>query len=133
MKGQGGIMKKLLLLLGVFALTAVTALAADVTGTWRGTLLPPGATDAAGAEPFIATFKQDGDKITGTIGPENQQLPLTTGTITENKLTLTISQGTRGMTLELTLDGDRITGTAARTRDGVVDPQKAKLTLVKAK
>jgi hypothetical protein len=125
--------KRLFLFLGMFALTAVTALAADVTGTWRGTLLPPGATDASGAEPFIATFKQDGDKITGTIGPENQQLPLTTGTITENKLTLTISQGTRGMTLELTLDGDRITGTAARTRDGVVDPQKAKVALVKAK
>jgi hypothetical protein len=125
-------MRRLLLLLGVFALTAVTALAADVTGTWRGTLMPPGATDASGAEPFIATFKQDGDKITGTIGPENQQLPLT-GTITDNKLTLTISQGTRGMTLDLTLDGDRITGTAARTRDGVVDPQKAKLALVKAK
>jgi hypothetical protein len=126
-------MRKLLLLLGVLALTSVTALAADVTGTWRGTLLPPNTNDAAAAEPFIATFKQEGDKITGTIGPENQQLPLTTGTITENKLTLTIAQGTRVMTLDLTLDGDKITGTAARVRDGVVDPQKAKVTLVKAK
>lgn len=126
-------MRKLLLLLGVLALTSVTVLAADVTGTWRGTLLPPNTNDPSMAEPFTASFKQEGDKVTGTIGPEGQQLPLTTGTITENKLTLTISQGNRAMILDLTLDGDKITGTAARSRDGVVDPQKASVTLVKAK
>jgi hypothetical protein len=126
-------MKKLLLLLGVLLVTSVTALAADVTGTWKGMLLPPGSNDPAQADPLTATLKQDGAKITGTVGPEGQQLPITSGTITENKLTLTISQGTREMTLELILDGEKITGTAARTRNGVVDPQKAKVELVKAK
>jgi hypothetical protein len=126
-------MKKLLVLVTVLLATSVTALAADVTGTWSGTLIPPGAQGEASPDIFAATLKQADSKITGTVGPTGQQMPITEGTIKDNKVTLTIAQATRTLTLDLTLDGDRMTGTASRIRNGVADPEKAKVELVKAK
>ncbi len=51
---------KWLLLWTIFAVTAVTALAADVTGTWKGTAETPNGTIE---RTFV--FKVDGTKLTG--------------------------------------------------------------------
>lgn len=50
-------MKRLLLF---FALSALTALAADITGTWKGSADTP-----MGTVERTFTFKVDGDKLTG--------------------------------------------------------------------
>jgi hypothetical protein len=52
---------------------AVAAWAADITGTWTGTV-SGGGNDF----PLTYTFKQDAGKFTGTVtGPQGDPLPLT--------------------------------------------------------
>jgi hypothetical protein len=56
----------------LFALLAAAAWAADITGTWVGSM-------ANGNNDFSLTytFKQDGDKLSGTVtGPQGDPLPL---------------------------------------------------------
>jgi len=56
----------------LFALLAVSAWAADISGTWIGST-------SGGNGDFSLTysFKQDGDKFTGTvIGPQGDPMPL---------------------------------------------------------
>jgi hypothetical protein len=56
----------------IFGLTAVAAWAADITGTWTGTISADG-----NDFPLTYTFKQDSDKFTGTVtGPQGDPLPL---------------------------------------------------------
>jgi opacity protein-like surface antigen len=65
--------RRFALLTLLFALLAVAAWAADITGTWTGTV-SGGGNDF----PLTYTFKQDGDKFTGTVtGPQGDPLPLT--------------------------------------------------------
>jgi hypothetical protein len=56
----------------LFAVLTVAAWAADITGTWTGTI-SGGGNDI----PVTYNFKQDGDKFTGTVtGPQGDPLPL---------------------------------------------------------
>ena len=65
--------RRFALLTLLFALLAVAAWAADITGTWTGTV-SGGGNDF----PLTYTFKQDGDNFTGTVtGPQGDPLPLT--------------------------------------------------------
>ena len=113
----------------LFAMFAMTALAADVTGKWTGSFSPEG------QDPSNATviLKQTGTSVTGSAGPdEGQQWPLTNGKLVGNKLTGEVSSPD-GMVfkLDLTLDGDRITGEVAMTHDG--QTMKGKIDLTRAK
>ena len=52
-------------------------LAADVTGKWTGTARFRDADDASRSTPAVLNLKQDGQKVTGTAGPaEDQQRPI---------------------------------------------------------
>jgi hypothetical protein len=56
----------------LLAVLTVTAWAADITGTWTGTI-------SGGGNDFSLTysFKQDGDKFSGTVtGPQGDPMPL---------------------------------------------------------
>jgi opacity protein-like surface antigen len=56
----------------LLALLSVAALAADISGTWTGSI-------SGGGGDFSLTysFKQDGDKFTGTVtGPQGDPMPL---------------------------------------------------------
>jgi hypothetical protein len=56
----------------LFALLAVAAWAADITGTWTGS-----AAGGNGDFSLTYTFKQDGAKFTGTVtGPQGDPMPL---------------------------------------------------------
>jgi len=56
----------------LIVLAAVGAWAADITGTWIGSM-----GDGDGGFSLTYTFKQDGDKLSGTvIGPQGDPLPL---------------------------------------------------------
>ena len=100
----------------LIAVFAMTALAADVTGKWTGSFL------AEGQDPSNAyvILKQTGTSVTGSAGPdEGQQWPLTNGKLVGNKLTGEVSSPD-GMVfkLDLTLEGDRISGDVAMTQEG---------------
>jgi hypothetical protein len=91
-----------------FFIAAPTA-QSDLTGTWAVSFdTPQGAMDAT------ATFKQDGDKLTGTISGPQGDVPLE-GSVKGRAFTFTIDvPGPNGqllINLAGELDGDSIKGT----------------------
>jgi hypothetical protein len=116
-------MKKLISLCALFALTTVMALAADVTGTWKGEANPngkggpptfmlkqagsalTGTTTGRGGEIEISNGKIDGDKIyfevTRDMGDKGKVTAKYTGTVsgTTMKLSVESARGTNEMTL----------------------------------
>ena len=115
-------MKKLISLCALFALTTVMALAADITGTWKGEANPngkggpptftlkqagsalTGTTSGRGGEVEISNGKVDGDKVYFEVTREMGGNSVTTkysGTVsgTTMKLTMESARGSRDMTL----------------------------------
>lgn len=100
-------MKRLLCICAAMAmtLTAATALAADVTGTWTASMQTPDGNSFQ----LTFTFKQDGDKLTGTVqGPQGDPLDISNGKVDGDKFTFDVSFN--GMTIhhDCTVDGDVI-------------------------
>ena len=90
--------------------------AADVTGTWQFTISMTEPDGSVRKESGLAVLKQNGDLITGTMGPVNRQNPIVEGTIKDDKVTLKIvPQPNLTMTFELTVRGDKLVGTYERT------------------
>ncbi|OLC95039.1 MAG: hypothetical protein DMG35_02835 [Acidobacteria bacterium] len=99
------------------------ARAADVTGTWRVTI-----SRADGTITGKASLKQTGDKVTGWVGPsENDPIPVT-GILKGNKLTLKTSpQPGRTVAFDkcdVTVNGDKMVGT--------IDSDKGKIEFVRS-
>ena len=87
------------------AFTTLTALAADVTGTWTGDMKGPN----GDAFSITFTFKQDGAKLTGTVqGPQGDPMDISNGKVDGDKFSFDVSFN--GMTIkhECTLAGDEI-------------------------
>jgi hypothetical protein len=83
-------MKKLLYLCTglALALTSVSALAADVSGTWNADTVGPDGQ----SYPLTFTFKQDGAKLTGTVqGPQGDPIEISNGKVDGNKLSFEVS------------------------------------------
>jgi hypothetical protein len=100
-------MKKLLSICAALAmgLTAATAFASDITGTWTATAQTPN------GDPFqlTFTFKQDGANVTGSVqGPQGDPLPISVGKVDGDKLTFDVAFN--GMTIHhnCTINGDEI-------------------------
>ena len=113
----------------LIALFAMTAMAADVTGKWKGSFAPEGQ-DPSGA---FAILKQSGTTLTGTAGPEeDRQWPLVNGKVVGNKVTgeVTSPDGIV-FKLDLVLEGDHLKGDVNGMRDG--QPMKAKIDLTRVK
>ena len=69
--------RRILLATAVLCLIfAGAALAADISGTWSGTM-------QMGDNPLALTFvfKQDGEKLTGTVATPSGDLPLSDGKV----------------------------------------------------
>jgi hypothetical protein len=98
------------ILLGLM-LSAATLNAADVTGRWSGTMEfknPGGATESG---PAYIILKQEGNKVTGSGGPnENEQYPIQNGKLEGDKLTFESVSGGNTMYFDLTVKGDQIDG-----------------------
>jgi opacity protein-like surface antigen len=116
-------MKKLISLCAMFALTTVMALAADVTGTWKGEANPngkggpptfmlkqagsalTGTTTGRGGEIEISNGKVEGEKVyfevTRDMGEKGKFTSKYTGTVsgTTMKLSVESARGTNDMTL----------------------------------
>jgi hypothetical protein len=54
--------------LAILALLALTASAADVTGKWSGTSTVTGAAGTSAHGSIYLALKQDGEKLTGSVG-----------------------------------------------------------------
>ena len=78
------------------ALSAATAMAADVTGSWTATMQGP---DGGGGMQLTFTFKQDGGAVTGTVvTPQGgDPIAISNGKIDGDKLTFDVSFN--GMTI----------------------------------
>jgi hypothetical protein len=113
----------------LLCLAAMTAFAADVTGKWTGTVSPDGESPSSA----YLIVKQSGATLTGSAGPaEDQQWPLTNGKIQGNHITGEVTSP-EGMVfkLDITVDGDKMTGQANTTREG--QTMKVKIELTRAK
>jgi len=98
------------------------ARAANVTGNWRVTI-----STSDGAITGKASFKQSGDKVTGWVGPdENDPIPVK-GILKGNRLTIkTYPQPGRTAAFDqcdLTVNGDKMAGT--------IDTDKGKIEFMK--
>ncbi|MGA3188642.1 MAG: hypothetical protein ABSF22_16170 [Bryobacteraceae bacterium] len=72
-------MKKLISLCALFALTTVMAMAADVTGVWKGE-----AGEKGPAPSF--NFKQSGSLVTGTTTARNAEIEISNGKVEGDKV-----------------------------------------------
>ncbi|MEO8371355.1 MAG: hypothetical protein ABI806_19370 [Candidatus Solibacter sp.] len=103
-------MKLLAALALVLALT-LSASAADVTGTWSGSLKVTGPDGQVQDDTIHLILKQDGAKLTGTAGPSaEQQLPIDKGAVDGGKVTLEVSVGQGVFKFELALDAEHLKG-----------------------
>ena len=86
-------------------LSAATAMAADVTGTWTAEMKTPDGNSMQ----MTFTFKQDGATLTGTVqGPQGDPMAISNGKIEGDKFSFDVSFN--GMTInhQCTVDGDEI-------------------------
>jgi hypothetical protein len=82
-------------------LVASPALAqTDITGDWDITVNSP-----QGANTTPATFKQEGDKLSGMFRSPQGTLPFDSGSMMGNEVKFTFTITTQGMTLPITLTG----------------------------
>ncbi len=79
-------MKKLISLCALFALSAIMALAADVTGTWKGEANPNG----KGGPPNF-TFKQAGSALTGTTSMRGNDVEISNGKVDGDKISFEVT------------------------------------------
>ena len=104
-------MRKLLCVCAAIAimLSAATAMAADVTGTWTAETKTP---DGSSFQ-LTFTFKQDGATLTGTVqAPQGDPIAFTNGKVDGDKFSF--DDSFNGITIhhDCTVDGDTIKMTA---------------------
>ena len=103
---------------------AAPAQTVDVTGAWSVTITMP-----KGQVTGLAILSQDGQKITGMLGPAETDMFPVEGTVSGNTVTLVArprtGRTTAFATCEVTVEGDRMTGT--------IDTDKGKIEFVKRK
>jgi hypothetical protein len=76
----------------ILMVLAAAAMAADITGAWSGTA-------SMGDNQITLTynFKQDGDKLTGTVvGPQGDPLPLVDGKVDGDKVAFAVNVDMNG-------------------------------------
>lgn len=113
----------------LIAVTSLALTAADATGKWSGNLT---IADGDGQpRPAYLVLKQDGDKLSGTAGPDaNEQHPIQNGKVENDTLTFELANENSVMKFRLKQEGDAITGDITRERDG--QTQAAKLSVRRA-
>jgi hypothetical protein len=119
-------MKSILLTLLLAA--AWTLSASDLTGKWSGTVDMKQDGDAQ-TIPVVMIVKQDGNKLTGTAGPEDDQHTIQKGLVDGDTVTMEVDGGEAIFYLELKVDGDQISGAVKQGTDG----EKMKIALKRVK
>jgi hypothetical protein len=88
--------------------SALSLVAADVTGKWSGSLTPDKETES---KPVYIILKQDGAKLTGSGGPDaDKQHPTLTGKVEGDKVTFEVRAGSGTFYFNLEASGDEMSG-----------------------
>jgi hypothetical protein len=116
------------ILVSLLLLAAWTLSASDLTGKWSGTVDMKQDGEAQ-TIPVIMIVKQDGNKLTGTAGPEEDQHAIRKGLVDGDTITMEVDSGEDIFYLELKVDGDQITGAVKQGTDG----EKMKIALKRVK
>ena len=112
----------------VLLASALVLSAADMTGTWTGTLTPENRDEG----PALVILKQSGDTVTGTAGPdESERHEIANGKVAGDRITFEVPREHGTMYFVLILEGDKLSGHITRERDG--QQQTAKLNLKREK
>ena len=104
----------MILAAAALALAVTVAPAADVTGKWQGTISAQRPDGTTSEDSALLILEQKGSAIAGSVGgSETDQHPITKGSVDGSKISL-VAKNTRNereYQIELTLDGDQMTGT----------------------
>jgi len=89
-------------------LLTVSGMAADVSGTWTGTL---GVPRSDHKEPQFFILKQDGKKLSGSGGPDAvEQYPILNGSVENDVVTFELTSGAWKFNYDLKAVGQEMTG-----------------------
>ena len=116
------------ILLSLLLAAAWTLSAADLSGKWAGTVDMKEDGNAQ-AMSVVMIVKQEGNKLTGTAGVEEDQHPIQKGIVDGDTVTFEVDSGEAIYYLELKLDGDQLSGAAKAGPDG----EKMKIALKRVK
>lgn len=120
-------MKKLLLFAGILLsawLSPAAFSAPNLTGKWSGTLQMEGGNSS---KPVYMILKQDGNKLSGSAGPDDsEQHPFAGGKVEGSKVTFDVllGGGPGLMHFDLQVRGDHITGQTKRSGEGLNEAAK---------
>jgi hypothetical protein len=87
----------------LLALFAVCALAADVTGTWKGSIETPN-----GSRDVTMHLKSDGGKLTGTVSGRQGDVEIQDGKIDGDNVSFAFVRGDFKMEYKGKVSGDQI-------------------------
>jgi hypothetical protein len=103
------IMRRILLVLLCCAWSAGLSSGADVTGRWRVTI-----SNGSDAVVGVASLEQNGENVTGSMGPNESDTTPVSGVLKRDRLTIKTHPKSGFAvpfdTCELTISGDRMTG-----------------------
>jgi opacity protein-like surface antigen len=116
-------MKKLISLCALFALTTVMALAADVTGTWKGEANPNG----KGGPPTF-TLKQSGETLTGSTTGRGGETAISNGKVDGDKVYFEVTREVGGNTVTAKYTGTVSGSTMKLSYDAGRGPRDMTLT-----
>jgi hypothetical protein len=114
--------------LSLLLAAAWTLSGADLTGKWSGTVDMKQDGEAQ-TIPVVMIVKQDGNKLTGTVGTEDEQHAIQKGLVDGDTVTMEADNGEAIYYLELKVDGDQISGAVKAGADG----EKMKIALKRVK
>ena len=118
----------------VVLLTLVAAMhAADVTGTWSGSMAMTKGDETKDDSAYLI-LKQIGTEITGTIGPNaDKRLTITKGSADGNSVYIeAIVEGDNKLVLRLKVEGDKLVGDL-KAEGPTAPPISGKMSLTKEK
>lgn len=119
-------MRNAFISLFLFLSITALALAADVTGTWKGELATPDGTN----RPMTYNFKQDGEKFTGTVvGPQGEPIEIAEGKISGDQISFIIVVPMNGG-MKIAHTG-KVTGTQIDLKLAIGDDQTMSVTVKK--
>jgi hypothetical protein len=121
-------------LLGTAVLFSALTWAADVTGTWSGPMEMKRGGETRDDSAYLV-LKQEGNVITGTVGPNvDKRLEITKGTVEETGIYIEakVPDKDAKLVLRLKLEGEKLTG-ELRGEGPDAPPITGKMTLSREK
>jgi hypothetical protein len=98
---KGSFVMKWSFIVALVIMSALISYAADINGTWKGTMETP-----MGAMENTITLQADGAKLSGLVKTDMFESKIENGALKDNKVSFIINMDFGTLTYEGTLDGD---------------------------